>query len=265
MEIEPGSEDTQVIAPPRRRRLRLRGAGAGVALAVLAAGAWLLIGGLPADPAPPPVRASAPAPEPPPPRPRPQVVRAVAPGEEGVEASTEGVEASTEGAESEPSEPATDDEVRQDIKDLKAALKTGRTVRGARAGLDGRGDAIPPSGAPQTVAQVVEAANLIARKPYVYGGGHGAWRDRGYDCSGSVSFALAGAGLLDRPLDSSGFMRWGSKGPGRWITIYANPGHMFMVVAGLRFDTSGRADGGTRWQEGMRGGGSYAVRHPAGL
>ncbi len=258
MEIEPGSEDTQVIAPPRRRRLRLRGAGAGVALAVLAAGAWLLIGGLPADPAPPPVRASAPAPEPPPPRPRPQVVRAVAPGEEGVEASTEG-------AESEPSEPATDDEVRQDIKDLKAALKTGRTVRGARAGLDGRGDAIPPSGAPQTVAQVVEAANLIARKPYVYGGGHGAWRDRGYDCSGSVSFALAGAGLLDRPLDSSGFMRWGSKGPGRWITIYANPGHMFMVVAGLRFDTSGRADGGTRWQEGMRGGGSYAVRHPAGL
>ncbi|MGI8675122.1 MAG: hypothetical protein ACR2KD_07490, partial [Thermoleophilaceae bacterium] len=178
MEIEPGSEDTQVIAPPRRRRLRLRGAGAGVALAVLAAGAWLLIGGLPADPAPPPVRASAPAPEPPPPRPRPQVVRAVAPGEEGVEASTEGVEASTEGAESEPSEPATDDDVRQDIKDLKAALKTGRTVRGARAGLDGRGDAIPPSGAPQTVAQVVEAANLIARKPYVYGGGHGAWRDR---------------------------------------------------------------------------------------
>ena len=261
MGTEPGSEDTQVIGPSGLRRRRLRGAGAGVALALLAGGGWLLVGGVSAEPAPAPVRTAARAPEPPPPRPRPQVVRAVAPGEEGVEASTEGAESEP----SEPAEPVTDDEVRQDVKELKAALRTGRSVKGARAGLDGRGDAIPPSGAPQTVAQVIEAANVIARKPYVYGGGHGAWRDRGYDCSGSVSFALAGAGLLDRPLDSSGFMRWGSKGPGRWITIYANPGHMFMVVAGLRFDTSGRADGGTRWQEGMRGGGSYAVRHPAGL
>ncbi|MGI8597135.1 MAG: hypothetical protein ACR2LY_07610 [Thermoleophilaceae bacterium] len=259
MSTEPGSEDTQVIAPSGRRRLRV--AGAGLALALLGAGGWLLAGGVSAEPAPAPVRAAARAPEPPPPRPRPQVVRAVAPGEGGAE---DDVEASAEDAESEPSEPATDDDVRQDVKELKAALRTGRSVKGARARLDGRGDAIPPSGVPQTVAQVVEAANVIARKPYVYGGGHGAWRDRGYDCSGSVSFALAGAGLLDRPLDSSGFMRWGSNGRGRWITIYANPGHMFMVVAGLRFDTSG-ANGGTRWQEGMRGGGSYAVRHPAGL
>ena len=262
MSTEPGSEDTQVIAPSGRRRRRLRVAGAGLALAMLGAGGWLLVGGVSAEPAPTPVRAVVRAPEPLPPRPRPQVVRAVAPGEGGAE---DDVEASAEDAESEPSEPATDDSVRQDVKELKAALRTGRSVKGARARLDGRGDAVPPSGVPQTVAQVVEAANVIARKPYVYGGGHGAWRDRGYDCSGSVSFALAGAGLLDRPLDSSGFMRWGSNGRGRWITIYANPGHMFMVVAGLRFDTSGRSDGGTRWQEGMRGGGSYAVRHPAGL
>jgi hypothetical protein len=94
---------------------------------------------------------------------------------------------------------------------------------------------------------------------------HGAWRDTGYDCSGSVSFALAGAGLLDRPLASGAFMRWGGDGAGNWITILANEGHIFMVVAGLRFDTSGRGRAGTRWQEAPRSTAGFAVRHPPGL
>ena len=122
-----------------------------------------------------------------------------------------------------------------------------------------------PHGVPGVVLAVIAAGNEIATKPYKWGGGHGAWQDNGYDCSGSVSFALAGAGLLDSPLASGGFMRYGKPGPGRWITIYTNPGHMFMVVAGLRFDTSG-ANGGTRWQAvGSRSYGGFTVRHPPGL
>jgi cell wall-associated NlpC family hydrolase len=120
-------------------------------------------------------------------------------------------------------------------------------------------------GAPRAVALVVAAANEIATKPYKWGGGHGAWKDSGYDCSGSVSFALAGARLLDSPLDSSGLMRFGAAGPGRWITIYSNPGHVFMTVAGLRFETSGQGSAGTRWQRGAKGTAGYTVRHPPGL
>lgn len=205
-----------------------------------------------------------PPPEPPaqpPPRRRPQIVKAVAPGE----GSSGDAEAQAEtDAETEHSAPSSDAQVKEDIRNLRGAMRTGGARRGARAGVDGRGDAVVPLSAPKVVAQVIDAGNRIARKPYVYGGGHGAWRSKGYDCSGSISFALAGAGLLDRPLDSSSFMRWGSAGRGRWITVYANPGHAFMVVAGLRFDTSG-ANGGTRWQESVRGGGGYTARHPTGL
>jgi cell wall-associated NlpC family hydrolase len=115
------------------------------------------------------------------------------------------------------------------------------------------------------VKAVIAAGNEIATKPYKWGGGHGAWRDSGYDCSGSVSFALAGAGLLQAPLNSTGFLTYGDSGPGRWITLYTNHGHMFMVVAGLRFDTSG-AQGGTRWQPvDGRSYGGFTVRHPPGL
>ena len=112
--------------------------------------------------------------------------------------------------------------------------------------------------------RVIAAGNEIATTPYKWGGGHGAWKDSGYDCSGSVSFALAGAGLLEAPLTSGGFMTWGEPGPGRWITIYTNPGHMFMVVAGLRFDTSG-ANGGTRWQTASRSTAGLQQRHLPGL
>jgi hypothetical protein len=121
------------------------------------------------------------------------------------------------------------------------------------------------AGGPAVVRRVIRAGNRIARMPYKYGGGHGTFDDTGYDCSGSVSYALHGGGLLDTPLDSSQFMSWGKPGPGRWITIYANPGHAYMVVRGRRFDTSGRYQTGSRWQPDDRSAAGYTVRHPAGL
>lgn len=127
------------------------------------------------------------------------------------------------------------------------------------------GTAVAPAGAPPEVVAAIAAGNEIATLPYRYGGGHGAWRDRGYDCSGSVSFALHGADLLDRPLTSGGLMAWGRRGPGTWITIYAHRRHVFMVVAGLRFDTSGQRQAGTRWQPMDRSTRGFTVRHPAGL
>ena len=127
------------------------------------------------------------------------------------------------------------------------------------------GTAIAPASAPPAVQAIIAAGNQIASKPYRYGGGHGRWNDRGYDCSGSVSFALHGAALISQALDSSQFMRWGHSGPGQWVTIYANGGHAFMVVAGLRFDTSGRTRRGSRWQAAPRSASAYRVRHPDGL
>jgi hypothetical protein len=142
------------------------------------------------------------------------------------------------------------------------------------------GLAIAPADAPPEVQAIIEAGNAIATKPYVYGGGHNAkFSGRGYDCSGSVSYALHGGGLLDTPLDSSSFMKWGERGVGDWVTIYTNPGHAFMVVAGLRFDTSMRTpiagaarkrasnSGGltSRWSTKMRPSDGYRVRHPLGF
>src|SRR5687767_4825763 len=120
-------------------------------------------------------------------------------------------------------------------------------------------------GMPLRVNRIVAAADRIAGMPYKYGGGHGQWEDSGYDCSGSVSYALHGAGLLDSALTSGGFMSWGAPGKGRWVTIYANPGHVYMVVAGRRFDTSGRDESGSRWQSRSRSTAGYTVRHPPGL
>jgi len=127
------------------------------------------------------------------------------------------------------------------------------------------GLAVAPASAPQEVKDIIEAGNEIATKPYKYGGGHGRWRDSGYDCSGSISYALHGAGLLDQALDSTGFMSWGDRGRGEWVTIYANSGHAYMVVAGLRFDTSARKQTGNRWSETMRSPSGYVKRHPEGL
>jgi hypothetical protein len=127
------------------------------------------------------------------------------------------------------------------------------------------GLAIAPSDAPEKVQQIIAAGNEIAKKPYKYGGGHGRWDDSGYDCSGSMSYAFHGAGMLDTALDSSGFMRWGSAGRGQWVTTYANSGHSWMLVAGLRFDTSGADQDGSRWHRDIRSSSGYTVRHPAGL
>jgi cell wall-associated NlpC family hydrolase len=131
--------------------------------------------------------------------------------------------------------------------------------------LDDSGLAVAPASAPEEVKAVIAAGNEIASKPYKYGGGHGPWRDSGYDCSGSMSYALHGGGLLDTPLDSSGFMSWGERGEGTWITTYANAGHSYMVVAGLRFDTSARKQTGTRWSDTTRSSDGYRVRHPEGV
>jgi cell wall-associated NlpC family hydrolase len=123
----------------------------------------------------------------------------------------------------------------------------------------------PPPGAPAAIGQVMAAGNAIATLPYVWGGGHGSFHDSGYDCSGSVSYALAAAGLLSSPLDSTGFESWGDPGPGRWITVYANAGHAFMVVAGWRFDTVALAQGGTRWTQSSTDTSAFVARHPPGL
>jgi peptidoglycan hydrolase-like protein with peptidoglycan-binding domain len=120
-------------------------------------------------------------------------------------------------------------------------------------------------GGSSTVDAVIRAANRIAGYPYKYGGGHRSFRDSGYDCSGSVSYALHGGGLMRSPLDSSGFMRYGAPGRGRYITIYANPGHVYMVVNGRRYDTSARFETGSRWTSTQRSSAGYVVRHPPGL
>jgi len=133
----------------------------------------------------------------------------------------------------------------------------------ATIGPDGL--AIAPASAPAEVREIIAAGNEIHAKPYKYGGGHGRWRDSGYDCSGSMSYALRGADLLDQALDSTGFMSWGEAGKGTWITTYANAGHSYMIVAGLRFDTSGRAEDNSRWHVTTRSARGYTVRHPAGL
>jgi peptidoglycan hydrolase CwlO-like protein len=131
--------------------------------------------------------------------------------------------------------------------------------------IDAGGMAQAPAGAPAAVKQVIAAGNAIAGLPYAYGGGHGSFRANAYDCSGSVSYALAAAGLLSSPLDSTGFESWGEPGPGRWITVYANAGHAFMVVAGWRFDTSSLSQDSTRWTRSMRGTSGFVARHAPGL
>ena len=174
---------------------------------------------------------------------------------------------------------------RKEQKMLRKAAKTGVIDAGGNGGQqyqapqgnpteratissDGR-TAIAPDSAPQQVKDAIAAANRITRKPYKYGGGHGKWEDSGYDCSGSVSYAMHGGGLLKRPLDSTGFESWGQAGKGEWITVYANAGHAYAVIAGLRLDTSSVNDSGgesgPRWRKRGRSSSGYVARHPAGF
>ena len=152
------------------------------------------------------------------------------------------------------------------------------TVPGAVAQLLPDGSAAAPADAPPQVQQAIWAANRIQDKPYVYGGGHAEVEDNGYDCSGTVSYALHHAGLLETPLDSGSFMRWGDSGAGQWITVYTNPGHAYAVIAGLRLDTSmatiskahkrqfkKATERGPRWRPTARSSRGYKKRHPVGF
>jgi hypothetical protein len=131
------------------------------------------------------------------------------------------------------------------------------------------GLAAAPMSAPPAVQALVWTANQIIGLPYVFGGGHASFQALGYDCSGTVSFALHGAAVLTTPEDSSELMVWGSHGVGRWITVFSNPGHAYLDVAGLRLDTSAADDPsnqqGPRWRPLRAGNGGYTVRHPLGL
>jgi cell wall-associated NlpC family hydrolase len=144
------------------------------------------------------------------------------------------------------------------------------TVPGAKAKVI-KGVAYAPSFAPMQVKKAIWAGNQIRRKPYVYGGGHGVWKDFGYDCSGSVSYVLHAAGLLKTSMDSSEFESWGQHGTGQWITVYTNPSHAFVQIAGVRFDTSAEDDpnpppgSGPRWRPVMRHAPGFQSRHPGSL
>jgi cell wall-associated NlpC family hydrolase len=252
-----------------RRRLALPLGLVGVLLG--GAGAMAALGGGDGAPKGPPDRkltgsAVRPAPSPEPPIKRhPHVVQIVGPTGEQPKGDPRD-DAPSPGA---PSDAEVRAELRQARAELAAFKRHLSTTAFLKVGPQARvlpdGTAQAPEDAPAAVKKVILAANEIAKFPYKWGGGHGAWRDNGYDCSGSVSFALAGAGLLGRPLTSGLFMNYGAPGPGRWITIYANYGHVFMFVAGLRFDTSGQGRAGTRWQPETRPTAGFAVRHIPGL
>jgi hypothetical protein len=168
---------------------------------------------------------------------------------------------------------------RSDQRKLRKQVNAGITVysapaapapqpnTGEKAVLNPDGTATAPASAPEVVKAVIEAGNRIIDKPYKYGGGHGRWEDSGYDCSGSMSYALHGGGLLDDALTSSGFSSWGDAGKGQWITTYGSGGHSYMVVAGLRFDTgyNDSASDGPDWTTKMRPSSGYTPRHPEGL
>jgi cell wall-associated NlpC family hydrolase len=151
------------------------------------------------------------------------------------------------------------------LQDTNGGAAPAAAPDAATLGPDGL--AIAPADAPPEVQAVIAAANNIVGKPYRYGGGHGKWEDSGYDCSGSESYALHGGGLVSRPHDSTEFESWGEAGPGEWITSYANSGHSYMVVAGLRFDTgwNDSTSSGPKWSTKMRPSRGYVVRHPDGL
>ncbi|MGA7398108.1 MAG: hypothetical protein WBW62_11735 [Solirubrobacterales bacterium] len=141
-------------------------------------------------------------------------------------------------------------------------------VSGATAVLGSDGLASAPASAPQAVKDVIAAANAISSMPYVWGGGHGSFESSGYDCSGAVSYALHGGGLISSPLDSTGLTTWGEPGTGNWITVYGNSGHAYAVIAGLRWDTSGTGGSGPRWSTdttSFQDASAFIPRHPSGL
>ena len=172
--------------------------------------------------------------------------------------------AAAEKAATEPEPPPEPPKV-DDLPDIGGAGKSKGDSALVKADVLKNGIALPPLEAPPEVRAIIEAGNVIARSPYKWGGGHGKWQDTGYDCSGSVSYALAAAGLVNASMPSGGYMKWGKPGKGKWVTIYTNPGHMYMVVAGVRFDTVARGQTGSRFSNASIHSSGYVVRHPPGL
>ncbi len=159
-------------------------------------------------------------------------------------------------------QPVSEAVIRQEL------AASGLTANTTRATLTSSRLAIAPVNAPGAVQDVIAAGNEIAHLPYRFGGGHGTFEDTAYDCSGSLSFVFAAAGLLSTTVTSGQLMNWGDPGPGKWITVFASPGHTFMYVAGLRFDTVALAETGSRWSNRAADEpdlSSFAVRHPPGL
>ncbi len=159
-------------------------------------------------------------------------------------------------------QPVSDAQIRAELK------ASGLTANAGQAILTTTGLAVAPVGAPAVVQAVIDAGNQIAHLPYRFGGGHGTFEDNAYDCSGSLSFAFAAAGLLNTTMTSGQLMSWGKGGPGKWITVFAAPGHTFMYVAGLRFDTVALAQTGSRWSNRAANEpdlNRFVARHPAGL
>jgi hypothetical protein len=157
-------------------------------------------------------------------------------------------------------QPVSDAQIRAELQ------ASGLSANAQQATLTPEGLVIPPVEAPSAVQQVIAAGNQIAHLPYRFGGGHGTFEDNAYDCSGSISYVFAAAGLLNTTVTSGELMNWGDPGPGRWITVFANAGHTFMYIAGLRFDTVALAQSGSRWSNRSateRGG--FVARHPPGL
>lgn len=148
------------------------------------------------------------------------------------------------------------------VKRVDTTVSSKPIVEGSKA-IVYKGMAYAPKTAPKIVKTVIWTGNKIRNLPYVWGGGHGSWIASGYDCSGSVSYALHGAGLLKTTMTSGDLASWGKSGAGKWITIYANGGHVYMHVAGVRFDTSGANP--SRWQSDLRPSSAYALRHPINL
>ncbi|HZS21287.1 MAG TPA: hypothetical protein VFA63_09895 [Pseudonocardiaceae bacterium] len=158
------------------------------------------------------------------------------------------------------SQPVSDAVIRREL------AASGLSANARQAQLTPGGLAIAPVDAPLAVQAIIDAGNEIAHLPYVWGGGHARYVDTGYDCSGSLSFVLAAAGLLNTTMTSGQLMSWGKPGPGKWITVFAAPGHTFMYVAGLRFDTVALAQTGSRWSNRpATEGGGFVARHPPGF
>ncbi len=166
------------------------------------------------------------------------------------------------GSPSQLAQPVSDAQIRKEL------AASGLSASSSQATLTPDRLAIAPVNAPTAVQNVISAGNQIAHLPYRFGGGHGTFEDNAYDCSGSLSFVFAAAGLLNTTVTSGQLMSWGKPGPGKWITVFAAPGHTFMYVAGLRFDTVALAETGSRWSNRSADEpdlSSFVVRHPPGL